>query len=98
MEVGYARLRVQDNGIGMDAAISERIFEPFFTTREVGEGTGLGLSVVHGIVMGHGGDIMVSSDKGRGTVFTVLLPLLPGRDPRDLQPAATPPESPGQQT
>ncbi|MCJ7558377.1 MAG: ATP-binding protein [Gammaproteobacteria bacterium] len=73
----YAKLTVEDNGIGMDAATSERIFEPFYTTRRVGEGTGLGLSVVHGIVLGHGGDIMVSSDIGMGSVFTIHLPLIP---------------------
>jgi len=77
LEATYAKLTIEDNGIGMDAATSERIFEPFFTTRQVGEGTGLGLSVVHGIVMGHGGDIMVSSDMGTGTVFTIYLPMIP---------------------
>lgn len=76
LDAAYARLTVQDNGMGMDAATSDRIFEPFFTTRQVGEGTGLGLSVVHGIVLGHGGDIMVSSEIGVGSVFTVRLPLI----------------------
>jgi len=77
----YAKLTVEDNGMGMDAATSERIFEPFYTTRRVGEGTGLGLSVVHGIVLGHGGDIMVSSDIGMGSVFTIRLPLIPEGKP-----------------
>ncbi|MCW8844799.1 MAG: ATP-binding protein [Gammaproteobacteria bacterium] len=77
----YATLTVEDNGMGMDAATSERIFEPFYTTRRVGEGTGLGLSVVHGIVLSHGGDIMVSSDLGMGSVFTIHLPLIPEGKP-----------------
>jgi two-component system cell cycle sensor histidine kinase/response regulator CckA len=76
LDAPYATLTVEDDGIGIDQATSERIFEPFFTTRQVGEGTGLGLSVVHGIVMAHGGDIMVNSDIGIGTVFTIHLPLI----------------------
>jgi signal transduction histidine kinase len=70
-----AFVRVEDRGHGMDETTSARVFEPFFTTKAVGEGTGLGLSVAHGIVSEHGGSIMVHSQQGRGSVFSVLLPL-----------------------
>lgn len=70
----YLRLRVRDQGCGMDAATLKRVFEPFFTTRPPGQGTGLGLSVVHGIVESHKGVIHIDSALGRGTVVSVFLP------------------------
>ncbi len=72
----YVELSVGDTGNGIDPTIMELIFDPFFTTKEVGEGTGLGLSVVHGIVKSHGGEIRVESVKGEGSTFSVLIPAL----------------------
>jgi PAS domain S-box-containing protein len=71
----YLRIQVIDNGCGMDEATLKRAFDPFFTTRKPGEGTGLGLSVVHGIVQGHGGAIDIRSKLNEGTTVTVFLPL-----------------------
>ncbi|HZJ52843.1 MAG TPA: ATP-binding protein [Myxococcaceae bacterium] len=71
---GLVRLRVTDDGVGMTPEVLERIFEPFFTTRPLGEGTGLGLAVVQGIVQDHGGQIFVRTVPGKGTTFDVELP------------------------
>jgi len=72
----YLRLTIRDSGQGISSQVLERIFEPFFTTKGSGEGTGLGLAVVHGVIVGHGGHISVSSAIGQGTTFSILLPRL----------------------
>ncbi len=84
----YVRLRVRDSGPGIPPDVLARIFEPFFTTKEVGQGTGLGLSVVHGIVGSHSGAILVESPQDQGTTFTIYLPRFAGRLEGDTQPAA----------
>jgi signal transduction histidine kinase len=78
---GMARLEVRDDGVGMTPELVDRIFDPFFTTREVGEGTGLGLAVVHSIVTAHGGNVIVASTPGQGTTVGVELPAAPTAAP-----------------
>jgi PAS domain S-box-containing protein len=67
-------LRIQDNGHGMPSEIADRVFEPFFTTKKIGEGSGMGLAVVHGTILAHGGTISVDTAPNRGTTFTVRIP------------------------
>ncbi len=70
----YAQFSVRDTGDGIDPKILDRIFDPYFTTKQIGEGSGLGLAVVHGIVKNHGGTITVRSESGKGTLFRILFP------------------------
>jgi CheY-like chemotaxis protein len=71
----YVKLAVRDNGKGMEREVLDRIFEPYFTTREDGEGSGFGLTIVHGIVKGMGGDIEIESEPGIGTEVRVYFPV-----------------------
>jgi PAS domain S-box-containing protein len=72
----YLEISISDTGHGIEPSIIEQIYDPFFTTKPPGEGTGMGLAVVHGIVKSHGGSVSVTSQVGKGTTFTVLLPKL----------------------
>ncbi len=86
----YVRLEVRDTGHGIPDDIQKRIFDPYFTTKDVDEGSGMGLSVVQGIVKSHGGGISMRSRPGAGTVFTVYLPRVLDADPRAEAAASRP--------
>jgi signal transduction histidine kinase len=70
----YTRIDIEDQGTGISGEVKAHLFEPFFTTKSVGEGTGLGLSVSHGIVQEHRGWIGVATEVGKGTCFSIFLP------------------------
>ncbi len=82
----YIKLRISDSGHGMEQKIVDRIFDPFFTTKERGEGTGMGLAVVQGIVKSHGGTITVDSAIGEGSSFDVYLPVIEHEADTDIRP------------
>ncbi len=83
VQEGHVVCSVADTGVGITEEVLDRLFVPFFTTKEVNQGTGLGLPVVHGIVASHGGTIDVASVPGKGTTFTIQLPLKPAPDQED---------------
>lgn len=76
-EEDFVEIHIRDTGCGIPEELRERIFEPFFTTKPVGSGTGLGLSVSYGIINKHNGTISVKSEVGKGSEFTIRLPVNP---------------------
>ena len=88
----YLKLTVSDTGHGIDNETMKNIFVPYYTTKEFGEGTGMGLAVVHGIVRSYGGDITVESEPGKGTVFHVLLPTIESEASPPIEPSVNLPK------
>jgi two-component system cell cycle sensor histidine kinase/response regulator CckA len=91
----YIVMKVSDSGIGMDEETRRRIFDPFFTTKDIGKGTGLGLALVHSIVTNHGGFVDVETELGKGTTFSIYLPVTEGKILENPPPPLSFNEAPG---
>ena len=91
--VSYARLSISDTGTGIDELTRAKLFEPFFTTKEEGKGSGLGLSIVYGIVKQNGGYVAVVSERGKGATFHLYLPLAASVIEPTLAPAERSPSA-----
>ncbi len=87
----FSLIEIRDTGTGMDKALMDKAFEPFFTTKPPGEGTGMGLSVVYGIMKGHGGDIIMESEPGKGTTVTLFFPQWEGKSAEESSTEAETP-------
>jgi len=85
----YMKIIISDTGPGIDPKIMDRVFDPYFTTKEVGKGSGMGLAVVHGSVINHGGTIAVESEPGKGTTFTIFFPVIHDEPTVEIRPVDT---------
>lgn len=87
-DISHVFIQISDDGCGIEQDIIDRIFDPFFTTKDVGKGTGLGLSLSYGIIEKHNGRLIVESTVGKGTTFTIELPIYPNKEPKNITPQA----------
>jgi len=93
----YVQLSIKDTGVGITPEIREKIFDPFFTTKQVGQGTGMGLSIVHGIVQSYGGTIFCHSEPGQGSEFRITLPIIEETDLQESEASVLVPHAEGKE-
>jgi CheY-like chemotaxis protein len=94
----YVRITVADNGVGMEAKVLQRAFDPFFTTKPIGQGTGLGLSMIHGFARQSNGNVVMRSEVGKGTEVDLYLPAIDTAIPEEAAPQITETAGPAGET